>query len=240
MLPTWPGSGCAGITTTNRIISGYLAANVQARRRASSDASGGSRFPADPQKTFDKQAVFWAPEVLPTVLAVRAANRIAPKTYSLDFNNLPGGELRRAPDGWHAIVPLGGTQHRLCLGKLPASGYAVVVDLPLDAGFELRLRAARRFWLALERRALGRSPLALPALKRRRLILALRAVDGWQEGNSYRQIAQGLFGSHRIAERAWKTDDLRSRTIRLVKLGQRLMRLRWRALLDKRRGRDDK
>ncbi|WP_456705164.1 MULTISPECIES: DUF2285 domain-containing protein [unclassified Bradyrhizobium] len=137
-------------------------------------------------------------------------------------------------------MPLGGTQHRLWLGKLPASGNALLVDLPLDAGFELRLGAARQFWLALERRALGDSPLALPALKRRRVILALRAVDGWQEGNSYRQIAQGLFGSHRIAERAWKTDDLRSRTIRLVKLGQRLMRLRWRALLDKRRGSDDK
>ncbi|MDI3566641.1 DUF2285 domain-containing protein [Bradyrhizobium sp. Arg816] len=178
--------------------------------------------------------------MLPTVLAVRAANRIAPKSYQLDFDNLAGGELRRAPDGWHAIVPLGGTKHRLWLGELPASGYAVVVDLPLDADFELRLGAARRFWLALQRRALGEPPLALPALKRRRLILALRAVDGWQEGNSYRQIAQGLFGSHRIAERAWKTDDLRSRTIRLVKLGQRLMRLRWRALLDKRRGRDDK
>ncbi|MEK9281112.1 DUF2285 domain-containing protein [Bradyrhizobium sp. ISRA442] len=178
--------------------------------------------------------------MLPTVLAVRATSCIAPKTYQLDFDNLPGIELRRAPDGWHAIAPLGGTKHRLWLRELPASGYAVVVDLPLDADFELRLGAARRFWLALERRALGMPPLALPALKQRRLILALRAVDGWHEGNSYRQIAQGLFGNHRIAERAWKTGDLRSRTIRLVKLGRRLMRLRWRALLDKRRGRDDK
>ncbi|WP_271519276.1 DUF2285 domain-containing protein [Bradyrhizobium sp. CCBAU 53380] len=178
--------------------------------------------------------------MLPTVLAVRAAGRNTPKIYQLDLNNLPGGELRRAPDGWHAIVPLGGTKHRLWLRELPRSGYAVAVDLPLDADFELRLRAARRFWLALQRRALGDAPLALPALKRRRLILALRAVDGWQQGNSYRQIAQGLFRSHRIAERAWKTDDLRSRTIRLVKLGQRLMRLRLRALLAKRRGMDDK
>ncbi|UQR61575.1 DUF2285 domain-containing protein [Bradyrhizobium sp. C-145] len=178
--------------------------------------------------------------MLPTVLAVRAANCIVPKSYQLDFGNLPGGELRRAPDGWHAIVPLGGTKHRLWLKEPPASGYAVVVDLTLDADFELRLGAARRFWLALERRPLGQPPLAMPALKQRRLILALRAVDGWHEGNSYRQIAQGLFGSHRMSERAWKTDDLRSRTIRLVKLGRRLIRLRWRALLGKRRGRDDR
>ncbi|WP_456744910.1 DUF2285 domain-containing protein [Bradyrhizobium sp. USDA 4354] len=172
--------------------------------------------------------------MLPTVLAVRATSCIAPKPYQLDFDNLPGGELRRAPDGWHAIVPLGGTKHRLWLREFPASGYAVVVDLPLDGDFEIRLGAARQFWKALQRRALGEPPLALPALRRRRLILALRAMDGWQQGNSYRQIAQGLFGSNRIAERAWKTDDLRSRTIRLVKLGQRLLRLRWRALLDKR------
>ncbi|WP_179880111.1 transcriptional regulator domain-containing protein [Bradyrhizobium ottawaense] len=124
---------------SKRIISGYLAANIQALRRASSGASGGSRFPADPQKTFDKQAVFWAPEVLPTVLAVRATSRIAPKTYQLDFDNLPGSELRCAPDGWHAIVPLEGTKHRLWLRELPASGYAVLVDLPLDGDFELRL-----------------------------------------------------------------------------------------------------
>nr|WP_165446022.1 DUF2285 domain-containing protein [Bradyrhizobium uaiense] len=176
---------------------------------------------------------------MPTVLAVRAANCVASKRYQLDFANLSGGELRRAPDGWHAIVPLGGTKHRLWLSKLPASTSAVVLDLPLDANFELRLQAARRFWLALEDRPLGRLPLAFPALKRRRLILALRALDGWQEGNSYREIAQGLFGSHRIVERGWKTDDLRSRTIRLVKLARRIMRLRCRALLNKSRSWDD-
>jgi hypothetical protein len=237
--PTWPGSGCAEIATTKRIIGGYLAANVQAQRRASSGGSGGSRFPADPQKTFDKQAVFWAPEVLSTVLPVRAANGMAPKSYQLDVANLPGSELRRAPDGWHAIVPLGGTKHRLLLSELPASGSAVGLDLPLDASFELRARAARRLWLALERRPLGTSLLALPASKQRRLILALRALDGWQEGNSYRQIAQGLFGKHRIAEQGSKPDDLRSRTIRLVELGRRLMRSRCRALLNKGKGRDD-
>ncbi|MFK4492394.1 hypothetical protein ABIA45_007472 [Bradyrhizobium sp. USDA 336] len=235
----WPGSGCAEIATTKRIIGGYLSANVQAHRRASSAGSGGSRFPADPQEAFDKQAVFWAPEVLSTVLPVRAANRMAPKSYQLDVANLPGSEVRRAPDGWHAIVPLGGANHRLFLSKLPVGGSAVILDLPLDANLELRLQAAGRFYLALEHRPLGTPPLALPALKQRRLILALRALDGWQEGNSYHQIAQGLFGSHRIAERGWKTDDLRSRTIRLVKLGRRLMRLRCRAFLHKGRRRND-
>ncbi|WP_271612509.1 DUF2285 domain-containing protein [Bradyrhizobium sp. CCBAU 21362] len=128
-------------------------------------------------------------EVLSTVLPVRAANWVAPKSYQLDFGNLPGSDVRRAPDGWHAIVPLGAAKHRLWLKSLQASGSVVVLDLPFDADFELRLQAARRFWLALEHRPLGTPPLALPALKRRHLILVLRALDAWQQGNSYRQIA---------------------------------------------------
>ncbi|WP_271552974.1 DUF2285 domain-containing protein [Bradyrhizobium sp. CCBAU 45394] len=71
-------------------------------------------------------------------------------------------------------------------------------------------------------------------------VLALRAVDGWLEGNSYRNIAQGLFGKPRIPDRGWKTHDLRSRTIRLVQMGLRLMRGGYRDLLrHKGKDRDD-
>ena len=52
----------------------------------------------------------------------------------------------------------------------------------------------------------------------------MRAVDGWLEGNNYREIAQGLFGRHRVPDRSWKTHDLRGRTIRLVQTGLALMR----------------
>ena len=55
--------------------------------------------------------------------------------------------------------------------------------------------------------------------RRQRLVLALRALDARVEGNSYRTIAEGLYGGKRIPERAWKTHDLRSRTIRLVQSG---------------------
>jgi hypothetical protein len=73
---------------------------------------------------------------------------------------------------------------------------------------------------------------------RERLILALRALDARQEGNSYRTIAQVLFGLKNISERAWKTHDLRSRTIRLVQSGFALMRGGYQDLL--RHGRKDK
>ena len=114
--------------------------------------------------------------------------------HRLDLAKMTGGELRRAPDGWHAIVPLGGAIHRLWLHELPAGDSLLAVDLPLDANFDIRSQAAHRFWLALEQRPLGSPPLPLPFQRRRRLILAVRALDGWLEGNSYREIAAGLFG----------------------------------------------
>ncbi|WP_426441327.1 DUF2285 domain-containing protein [Bradyrhizobium genosp. P] len=219
-------------------MEGWSAANDPARWRSSSVGSGGSRFAADPQKTFDEQAIFWAPEALSTVLAVRAdISSTASKRYDLDFAKLASSELRHAPDGWHAIVPLGGVKHRLWLRELLPSGSSIAVDLPLDRNFDIRLRAAHRFWLALEQRSLGPAPLALSILTRQRLILAMRAVDGWLEGNSYRKIAQGLFGARRIPDRGWKTRDLRSRIIRPVQTGIRLMRGGYRALL-RRKGKD--
>ncbi|WP_246790207.1 DNA -binding domain-containing protein [Bradyrhizobium sp. CCBAU 51765] len=66
----------------------------------------------------------------------------------------------------------------------------------------------------------GSSPLSRSIGRRHRRILALRAVDGWLEGNSYRNIAEGLFCETRIPDR----HDLHSRTIRLVKMWLRLMR----------------
>jgi len=44
-----------------------------------------------------------------------------------------------------------------------------------------------------------------------------------------------LFGKKRIPERAWKTHDLRNRTIRLVQSGVALMRGGYRELLRYRR-----
>ena len=62
-------------------------------------------------------------------------------------------------------------------------------------------------------------------------MLALRALDARIDGATYRMIAEGLFGAKRIPERAWKTDDLRNRTIRLVKTGVALMHGGYRELL---------
>ncbi|WP_371932918.1 DUF2285 domain-containing protein [Bradyrhizobium sp. CCGUVB23] len=153
------------------------------------------------------------------------------KRYDLDPKMLLNGELRHAADGWHAILPLGKVNHRLWLQELPVSGSSIAVELQLDSDFDTRSQAALRFWLALEQRPSGPSLLSLSLQRRQRLILSMRALDGWLAGNSYRDIAIGLFGRQRLPERGWKTHDLRNRTIRLVQTGVSMMRGGYRALL---------
>ena len=117
-------------------------------------------------------------------------------------------------------------------------GASYAAELPFDGDFECRAYAARRLWRALNGRPPG------PAISRalqtaaRTSGAALRALDARSDGGSYREIAEVLFGEKRIPDRAWKTHDLRNRTIRLVQSGFALMRGGYRELL--RPGRRDK
>jgi hypothetical protein len=151
--------------------------------------------------------------------------------YILDLTRVPGGEFRQAPGGWHAILPLGGAIHRVCLPNIPDSGSLFAVELRLDGNFDVRLRAARRFLSAIEGRRLGTPPIALPRQRRQRFILTIRALDASLQGNSYREIAEGLFAKEQVAGRSWRAHDLRSRIICLVQNGLAMMRGGYRALL---------
>lgn len=63
----------------------------------------------------------------------------------------------------------------------------------------------------------------LSAQRLKRLILALRALDGWQAGASYRGVSMTLFGSARTVAEPWKTASIRDATIRLVRIGRQMM-----------------
>ncbi|MBI5263842.1 MAG: DUF2285 domain-containing protein [Bradyrhizobium sp.] len=171
--------------------------------------------------------------MLPSVLKLDSTAAVPSlgRPHNLDLRRLSREELRHAPDGWHVVTRMGGATHRFWLDKLPADGRSLILHLPLDADFDLRAHAAHRFWSALEKRPVAPSRPVLSLERCQRLTLALRALDGRTEGNSYRTIAEVLFGSRRIPERSWKTHDLRSRTIRLVQSGLSLMRGGYRALL---------
>lgn len=115
------------------------------------------------------------------------------------------------------------------IGEL--DGKSICAVLPLDALFDVRLTAARHFWLALNGRSSGGDPAALSQTQRDHLIDALRALDARLANATYREIAAALFGASRLPERGWKTHDLRDRTIRLCRLGVELMHGGYRQLL---------
>ena len=158
--------------------------------------------------------------MLPVSRPVSPADRSA----VLNLTKLSPDQLRKGSDGWYAVMQLGGITHRLWLREAPAAEVPYAVALPFDANFDIRARAAERLWRALNNRPVGPVMDRLSPQGRARLILALRALDASQQGNSYRTIAEVLFGSAPISEGAWKTHPFRSRTIRLVKSGFALMR----------------
>jgi hypothetical protein len=132
-------------------------------------------------------------------------------------------------------VRISGVEHRLWLREPPVIGEFYAAELAFDDDFEIRAHAARRLWRALNGRPAGPAFHELSPQRRQRLALALRALDARAEGNTYRTIAEVLFGSNRIPERDWKTHDLRNRTIRLVQSGVALVRGGYRALLGQQR-----
>ena len=165
------------------------------------------------------------------VRVVRSGSASRAIGTSLARANLASGSIRQAPDGWHAVLRIQEAQHHLWLKEAPQLGVSYAAELPLDPDFEIRAHASHRLWRAVNGRPPGPPFHRLSAQRRERLALALRALDGHIDGASYRVIAEVLFGRKHISESAWKTHELRSRTIRLVQAGLALMRGGYRALL---------
>jgi hypothetical protein len=131
---------------------------------------------------------------------------------------------RAAADGEYWLInERHGRLPAVLIGGASAATRAAVV-IPLDADFAARADAALRLWRAATGRAHGRPPERLTRQRRQRLGLTLRALDGRLADETYRVIAQSLFGRARIpAGPGWKTHELRDRTIRLVRAGLDLM-----------------
>jgi hypothetical protein len=131
------------------------------------------------------------------------------------------------------IIRDGVGELRLWLRDAPRDQPLAIV-MPLNDDLPRRAEAALRLWGRIAGRAAAshsREPLALTRQRHERLVFMLRALDGHLAEASYREIAEALFGAHRLEREAWKTSSLRDRTIRLVKGGLALMRAGYRKLL---------
>ena len=139
---------------------------------------------------------------------------------------------RTADDGSHWLVNVhDGRLPVVLIGGTGAMTPAAVV-IPLDADFDTRVDAALRLWRAATGRPRARTPDRLTRHRRQRLGLTLRVLDARLADQTYRTIAQNLFGRARIpAGAAWKTHELRDRTIRLARTGMELMQSGYLGLL---------
>ena len=178
-------------------------------------------------------AVFWRPEVLPTIVLLQPAPDSFLEARPLDLAQLGAARTERVGlDGRYVIIRDKDGERRLWVRDAPPNQPLAIV-MPLDDDLPTRAEAALRLWARIGGRAAGhaREPLALTRQRRDRLVSMVRALDGHLAEASYREIAEVLFGARRVEGEMWKTSSLRDRTIRLVKGGLALMRAGYRKLL---------
>jgi hypothetical protein len=187
-----------------------------------SPGAGGCDFAA-PIENIERTSLVWTAYALPSVIVVAI---LPPDLADPEFRLLPvpfAAALTPVSDG-RAIVP--SVQLFGDGGDQPSA-----ILLPFDRLFEIRVAAAMRLWRSLTGRNPGPNPAALSPVRRDRLILALRGLDGRLAGATHREIAAALFGADRIPDRDWISHELRDQTARLVRLGFAMMRGGYRRLL---------
>jgi hypothetical protein len=206
---------------------GEITARPSAVRKAGKSkpwpSGGACAFPFDPQLRADNTPLVWLPQLDPTTVLIVPATE--PFSGSRSLRSLTPIFRRQANDGEHWIIA--DSRGRFCLllmGRID-SDTPVAPVVPLDANFAARTDASLRFWRLLTGEAYGGPVDPLTRLQREQLVLALRALDGHLAGATYREIAEVLFGTARVPSgSSWKTHDLRGRTIRLLRIGLKLMR----------------
>lgn len=184
----------------------------------------GLRFIVDPNKD-SRNAIHWHEDHFPRLLTL-VETKDGSETAPISLVNI--------------VDPASSREDRAYLnlpdGKIFISGWNCeasrnTIAVPLDMHLRVRLAELQRLEQRLFHAKLTRAARFLTIQHAARLIMSLRALDGHQRGHSYRIIAEGLFGAHRVPKQTWKTHDLRDRTIRLVQKGLSLMRGRYRDLL---------
>jgi len=174
--------------------------------------------------------MFWLPRLDPAAVLLASA----PQGFSAAANlvGLTPVDQHVTNDGVYFVFrgETGRLTGVMLAGATQETPLAAVI--PLDQHFSARSASALQFWRMLsEALPHGRRDL-LTRARRQRLSLALRALDGRFAKATYRELAQVLFGAPLIsAASSWKTNELRDRTIRLVRSGLGLMRGGYRALL---------
>jgi hypothetical protein len=201
------------------------------RRHISPPVAGGCDFLANPLHSSLELRIQWAPHATPAALPFAA---IEPDCAGPNLRGLPfTDELAQLDRRLKDLVQLVPTGPRFSSGSSPPSGAAIII--PMDDWFVSRLAYATALWGAIQK-GVWRDPFEPSRARRLRLILGLRAIDGRDDGASYRDLAKALYGADSVpAGPSWKTHDLRSRVMRLVSDANDLRASRYLSLIRPRR-----
>ena len=202
------------------------------RRQNAFASAGASDFPIAPTLKAIDTEVLWEPqEETGTVLVTTAPTLLTPR---IELEVIDPDERDRAlvdEGGAHFLKTLssGERLHIVCLpDTLPDAPLAALVPLGKD-GFG-RLEALNRLLRSVHRRSVPRDP-RLTRQQARRARRMIQAVDGHLCGESYRTIAEVLFGAEPVADEVWKTSSRRYATMDLVRHGLMMIAGGYRKLL---------
>ncbi|ETW14575.1 hypothetical protein ATO8_01660 [Roseivivax marinus] len=128
---------------------------------------------------------------------------------------LPEGTTRRAQDGLHHLLEVGG-QRRLHLLHSDPSADAQAAVVPLDQDGFARLDAVYRLLAQLHGRSVPVDK-RLTRQKRLRAKRMLRAYDGRLAGASQREIAEVIFDLPRVSRDEWQSASERFQVMALLR-----------------------
>lgn len=175
--------------------------------------------------------IVWTEQASPRVLrATQIRSLVSPSHQTVQLSRLSGAAVWKNDD-LHILWPASAGANNLVTDLCNGATEFNAVVLPLDAAFETRLDAARRFWRALNGRPLGPPYGALTKQTKTRHILNLRAHDGRRAGAAYREIAQVLLSRESIAPRDWRDHHLRHKVRAILRRADRLVAGGYRDLL---------
>ena len=181
----------------------------------------GLRFIVDPRIPANDAGLFWLHDECTSVLILSNA-RPTPKTRGFALSELPGFfKWRHAQEGVHILVRQQGYQFQLFATGEVDPQESLQVNIPMDAGARIRCAVAGRFSRFMNGEQAAQIRRRKGVYERMRD--AIRVLDARLAGVSYHEIAEVLLGSHRLEDEVWKTSSSRAVTIRLSKLGHRLM-----------------
>jgi len=179
--------------------------------------------------------VLWEPQEETGTVVVTAAPVLLNPQIELEVVD-PDERAQALVDegGTHFLHTLRNGQrlHIVCLPNTPPDAPLAAL-VPLDEHGFGRLEAIDRLLRSVHRRSVPRDP-RLTRQQTRRARHMIQAVDGHLYGESYRTIAEVLFGTEHIAEEVWKTSSRRYATMDLIKHGLMMIAGGYRKLLQHR------